>query len=49
MAVAILPLSDGTTNTVDPVECFFWASEFRLRAFDTETLRCLEAAGLLQW
>jgi len=32
---------------VNPVECFFWASEYRRRGYDTETLRRLESVGLL--
>lgn len=33
---------------VNPVECIFWASDYRRRHFNTETLRRLDYAGLLQ-
>jgi hypothetical protein len=33
--------------TVNPVECFFWAADYRRHHYNTETLRQLDAAGLL--
>ena len=33
---------------VNPTECFFWASEYRQRHYNTEFLRRLDAQGLLR-
>lgn len=32
---------------VNPIECFFWASEYKERHYDTALLRQLDAQGLL--
>ena len=32
---------------VNPVECFWWASEYRQRLINTPTLRLLDVAGLI--
>jgi hypothetical protein len=33
---------------VNPVECFFWASQYNERDFNTATLQHLDGAGLLR-